>query len=836
MAMANRPWLLAVVVLLVVSSLAVLAAPAARATPLTPTVRGSAPHPAFSTLQMYTSSGECPYCNITSYTTGTADGSLGANILYFAIYDPTADKSINFTITDPNAARDGVPQPAYHVEVPNNATTFSYYSAETGLSYTFPASVKIGGNWVVNATAPLGGSVSYNITVRTYLFEAGGTPYPYTIVLPEERINTVWDALSLVNLSPATQITNVGMDGYYFGANGTEVALFAKPLNLGSSPLGNTTWKVPANATWNSDIVITLWADINVSGHIAENESETVYYIVGEVVIESFFMYADSPNFCGIYSGYQQYFYSGSYVQVCALVGAFGGYDQFTPVAGLPVAIHFWNGTKIVTPPGNPPTSLVSNATGIVAFSFYADSPQFSTYYQYPFYNSVNLTVTDPGAAPVPANRDFVAWGNYSFYMEPSENAVGVTVTLNQLAYFPGQAITATWTLNSNSTRTGPLTATEWYDYADATGYFLGQGTISSTASTGTIALSLPSGFIGGFTIEVLAANATSAFAGEASAVVETPTLALNPSSTAFSPGQSISITAIDWGASALGSGAAITYQVYAEYGYPNYGGHGLVASGTVANDSSFTISVPSSGAPSSYEIYAYLGSPAAGTVASAVLTLNQSFGYNVIVGVSTLSKYSDGSFQPGETISVTYQISPYGNAPLPVVYTFHVALAGTQLGGLVSTTSTSGSFPLTIPSSWPSGIVFIEIVLNGTYLTGNSCFEGTCSGMTAITVNANPSVLSLDLSPGTGLTLGWLILFLIILLVVIVGLVLWVRHRRSHSPAPPPSGGTPPANVTEPMSPPAPAPSTPAAAEWKEPPAPEEGQPPLPTPPPGAT
>jgi hypothetical protein len=241
---------------------------------------------------------------------------------------------------------------------------------------------------------------------------------------------------------------------------------------------------------------------------------------------------------------------------------------------------------------------------------------------------------------------------------------------------------------------------------------------------------------------------------------------------------------------------------------------------------------VPSTGGPDSYTVYAYLSSAATGLVAATNLTITQSWGYNVFLGVTTASSYSDGSYQPGQTVTVSYQIAPYGNAPLPVLFTFTVGLAGTQISNLVSTPSTSGTFQLTIPSGWQTGVAILQVQLQGTYLAGNSCAGGICEGMSAITINAHPSALSMEIGAGSGLTVGWLILLILVIVVFVVLLVLILRKRST-----PPSGGAPP--VTTPMTPPAPAPSSPGAAEWVEPsssPPASSGQPPMPSPPPGAT
>lgn len=823
--MSRRALILAVVVLLIASSMIVLGPSSARGAPAS-AVRGPAlAHPAVTTVQMYTSSGESPYNNITYYTTGI-NYAYGSNVLYFAIYDPS-DSSVKFAITDPNATRDGLANPVFSATVPINTTTHAYYSTGTGLSYTFPATLKIGGGWNVSASGAVGGNVSYPIFVGTYFENIGGSPSPYSIVLPGESITVAYQALSDANGAPDSAITDVSYNGLYFGANNTPWNLFAGgTVTQPVSSLGSYTFTVPANATYDSYLYVNVWVSIYVGGQMAENESYGVYYTVGGVYLYSFSLGTNGgvcPN------GIQSYYSSGSYVQACAIVGAFGGFDQFSPVPNLSVAINFWNGTKLVTPPGNTPTSLTSNATGFVTFSFWANSPQFSSWYSFPFYNSVNLTVTDPAAKPVPANAQFITWDNTTFYVTPGSGSVGVTVGLNQLSYYPGQPITATWSINPTNATAGTVQAVQYYIYGN-NGDFLGQGPISSTASTGTIAVTLPSGYTGEFSVLVFASNATQSFEGQVTGVVVPPALYLTPSGTTFTPGATVTVEAQAWGDASVSS-PTITYQVYAEYGlgYTGFGGSGLVASGTVANGSSFSVVVPSTGAPNRYYIDAYLSSATSGTLASSVLDLYQSWGYSVYVGVSTPSRYSDGSYQPGQTITVTYQIVPYGNAPLPTLYTFDVFMYGTQISSMISTPSTSGSVQLTIPSGWPTGVVFLEVELQGTYLYGNSCYGGYCFGETAITVNAHPSALSMEIGAGSGLTVGWLIL-LILILVVLVVLVLLIRRKRSF----PPSGGT---TLTTPMNPPAPAPSGPAAAPWQEPSSPaSDGQPPMPSPPPGAT
>jgi len=835
--MSRRALILAVVVLLIASSLAVLGTSQARAAAPSSSPGIGSPHPAVSEIYLYTGSGSCTYCNLSTYASGgSTDYGPGANILYFFGYDYAGDHSVNFTLTDPNASRDDVGQPAWTVNTLVNQTTDQFNSVILGLSFTFPSSLKVGGGWNVSVSAPLGGNASYPIWVSTYYVDYWGAPEPGSIVLPGETVTTAYETYSDVNGAPESDITNVSYNGHYTGANDSYLNLFASgSVTQPATAFGSYTWTVPANATFDTYVEVNVWVSIYVGTQQAENESYGIDYQVGTLYIDSFTMESNEGQICPNY--YDNYYDSGSLVQACAIVGAFGGEDQFTPVAGLTVAIAFWDGVTHVTPPGDAPASLVSNSSGEVTFSFLANTTQFSSYYQYPFYNAVNLTVTNPGATP--SGPPFAeVWDNATFYMEASAASAGITVSLNQLAYFPGQTITATWTVAStNSEQTGPIYANSWYLVSDDYTY-LGQGTISSTATTGTLPIVLPSGYTGAFTLYVDASNATTYFEGEVGGVVQPATLTLTPSSPTFTAGSTVTILAQAWGDGSLAA-PMISYQIYAGYeqGYSGYGGYGLVSSGTVTNDSSITISVPSSGAPSYYEIYAYLGSATAGTVASAYLEVEQSWGYNVIVGVTTLSSYSDGSYQPGQTITVSYQIAPYGGAAVPVLYEFSISLYSTQLGSIISTTSSSGTVQVTIPSYFQTGFAILEVELRGTYLSGNACStydngQGECYGETGIAINAHPSVLSMDLGAGSGLTVGWLVLLIIVLVIAVV-LVLLIRRKRSM----PPSGGAPP--MTTPMSPPAPAPSSPGATEWVNPssdPSAGGSQPPMPSPPPGAT
>jgi hypothetical protein len=821
--MSRRTLVVGLAVLLIVSTLMVLAGGSAQAQPAPAHRAAASLHPSATTIQLETYGGGDIYYNDTSFTTGSYD-TFGYNVLYFGIYDPSGDTKVNFTLSDPNASRDGVGSPAFTASGILNKSTDWYYSYLSASSYTFPTSIVYGGGWVVTASGALGGTVSYNITLYTFETDVYGNPEPYGDgVLPGESVTVDWETYTFANGGIDNHISDVSLDGWY-DANGTYSNLFASGIqHLTATGLGSTTFTIPDNATANTRVTFDLWVTIDYNGVVVENESANGYsFGVGVVYIDHVYQADGYPGICPAGNGYNSYD-SGEVVQACAEVGALYE-DYFYSVPNVPVSLHFWNGASVVTPTGGAPTSLTTNTTGWVSFAFTASNPPFVSDYQYPYYNSFNLTATDPMATTTASN--WIDWWNSTFYVYPSAASGIVSVQLGQLEYYAGQTVSATWSLSStDASATGPLQAVAWFATEESTGYTFAQGTISSSASTGAVSFPLPSGYIGGIYVDVYATNATTGFDGYAYASVAAPQLFLNPSSTTFTPGSTVTVTAVAYGG---GSGSTISYQVYSEdeLGYSD-GGGGLVTSGTVANGSSISIVVPSTAAPGYYYIQALL-TGSTGTLAQATLELSQSWGYYVTVGVNTASSYADGSYQPGQTLTIGYQIAPYGDAPLPLFYTFSVSLGGTQVYNTITTTSTSGTFQVTIPSGQPSGIEILNLSLKGTYLEGNACTEGTCFGQTAIVINTHPAYLDMEVGGSSGITVGWLILLILIIVVAIVlGLLIWLKGR------PPRAGPAPTASPATPMSPPAPAPSGSAPPEWKEP---SSSSPPMPTPPPGAT
>jgi hypothetical protein len=749
-------------------------------------------------------------------------GAVGYGSLYFLVFDPL-DRAVNVTITDPNAARDKVGVPAYSYEATLNATTHMFNSYAAGVSYTFPTGILYGGQWTVNFSAPAGGTVLENVTLDVY-YTSLTTTAGSSATLPGQAIGVFW-ALNLYSnsASPYTKATSVTIYGSYT-ANGTLANLFP-PGGLALSPVntgrGEWTGAVPANAGPGTELHIEVSAVTNVSGQVTENESANITINVGTLVIEGVGLTTAPPN-CELFDA--GFFTAGTVLAGCVEVGAtYGG--AFTAISGLPITVGYWNGTAHVTPTGAP-TQLTSNATGEAAFTFLGTSPPFTLFSNLFVYNAVNFTATVPRASP------FYHWTVYSnttdFTLVKATASGVVQLTLDHTTYYSGATATASWSVSStNLTKTGPLTAVGW-TVTGPTAITYEEGALNVTGASGT--------FSGTFTFPILAAmaahtidatlyvvNATETFSATATAAVLNPSLLLTPAEYYYSAGTSTSVSVILNGG---GTGATIQYQAWEYWASTD----ALLSNGTVANGSSIPITIPATVPPLSVvvSVWASIGGQVIASSSTAILLAQ---GYSIEFGVSTVSSYSDGSFQPGQTVTLNYKVVSVGGAALPQVLSFELFAIGYPYIQTLQNVGPSGSVPFTIPSSAPQGTIVIELLARGALTTGTCFPAGTCDGIAALYVNPSPSVLNLELGAGSGITVGWLILFVLVALVAIALFLLFRRRggRAKPAPATPSSSASPPQEWKAP-SPAPPAPEAPASEPTSSdtpPPLPPPSQPP---------
>jgi hypothetical protein len=820
--MSRRSLALALAALMIVAAVVILV-PAAPTAPhasertsvaFTPTQS----HNAVGPIYYYLYNGYGDYVYNTFYP-----GEIGWGTLNFYI-DDAVDHEVNVTLTDPNASRDGVPSPAWKVTVHVNDSLGYYYSGAAGISYTFPT-LKYGGTWVINFTGSSTDYIQGNITLKTYYLDASSTAGLPASVLPGESFSVFWWAyLDSNGATLYTGATSVWISGHY-RSDGKVVNLFptgAVQVSTGGWGVWNGT--VPLNATGDSQIRVEVYAITTVAGLQAENESTNTSVYVGHLAVYDYGI-TPFPAYC--VGSYYTFIPAGSQVAACIELTSTYGADS-TPVSGITVKVNYWNGTKNVTPTGGAPTSVTTGSNGVASVFFDVSSPPFQTEFNYPYDgNTVNFTATVPGANSTVTQ--WTVWENLSGWYVDDFNWYQsgiVNIALDHTEYYPGSTATATWSIaTSNSTVTGAITANTWIVYQEDSGVVYAAGTFTGSAQSGTFTFPITSAMVGNeLDVEILASNSTTQFYGDAYATVVAPTILLSPSSGYYTAGSTEAVTAVLSGSTV--AGATITWQAYAEY--DDYDTESYLGSGTVASGGTFDLKVSSTDPPQEISVEAYAASGNT-LIASGGTEMQLETGYSVLLGVTTVSNYADGSFQPGQTVTLSYQVLPIDGTAMPQTFSFELYAQGYPYYQYLENVAPSGTTSFTIPSGAPAGALTLNLIVTAGLTAGACAPVNECSGTTSVTVNPSPSVLEMELGAGSGLTVGWLILLLLLILVAIV-LFLVLRRRGGSS-----ASSAPPVSPSTPMSSPAPPPSTPPAAEWQHPSSTSgDSQPPLP--PPGAS
>ncbi|MGC2204901.1 MAG: hypothetical protein WA719_03120 [Thermoplasmata archaeon] len=738
----------------------------------------------------------------------TFEAGQGGRV-YFSINDGSDDASVTVHIFDSNATRDGLTNPVATWTV--NASSGSYLSTLHGLAYTLPATLVYGGTWNITASGAVGGNASTTFDVQTYSLLVDNPP----VVLPGASSSIGFIVVGIPSGSAYTQVTSVNLTAsYYDGATASYRSLALSQASFGAGVTqGTVTFLLPVNASYLGDIEFHAWANVTNNGPYSEEQTEdtaiaTEYYsdvyfdcnCLNDVVL------ANSQ--VGIYV--YPYMYSDEY-------GV-----QYAP--GLTVTFGFWSGsTQLANSsiPGSPPTTLVTGANGGASILFVASPSVFSTTATDQVNISVLWTPSIGGSAPVYENstEDFVLATN---------GTAGATIvaTFSEGAYYGGQAGTANWTVISLGTGTGwnGLIYVLETDADDTPTVTFQYGLLTGTS--GTISFTAPANYSGNIELVVEAHNQSAYVESYAVADVEPAGILLVASETEYNPGDTVQVTVQTEGP---GFASATLYETTTVESDES-----LFSSGTITGGV-FSIVIPKGVAPADLYVVVTAQSPTQGVFASQSLSLEEASGVHLTSGITTVSQYSDGSFQPGQTLSVSWSVSSYGPGALTTSSYVYLWDTNGWYGDSaplaeVLTSSTSGTFQYTIPSGTGAGIQALYVEYDS---SSNNCGDHCYSAsQVSYLVNPSPSALSLELGAGSGLTVGWLILLVI---VIIVALVLVLLIRRGRTPKSPTSTYTP---MTGTMAPPAPAPSSPPPQQWTEtggsPPAGSSDSPP-PLPPPGA-
>lgn len=737
---------------------------AVRAQPAAP----SAPYPA-ATVQVYA---------VTASGCSQFTVNLQCGHVFFSAYDPS-DTVATVTIHDQNYSRDGIAATAMSWNV--SFTTSVYNDSNAwGASYFIPLTLPFGGLWNITIHGAVGGTFNSTFYVSTYTVSLETTQGAY---LARHTGTALYFVDNTVNSGPASGLTSLTLTGQYYTNTGTYSNFPGTPESLGTAAWGNFTFTVPSDASTYGYIYFELFANKTAN---SSNPNSVIGFL--DVPLG----YVSNPDVslsaCLTTACLGSTFVDGTPVYVMTQTWIISPGGDF-PAAGLTASFEFDAGVTPATPAGGWPSSVTTNATGGAAILFIASLATFPAAHT----DSVKVSVTDPlnsGQTYGPTTATFTV-------VSTAAGSAALELTLDSAQYYAGDTAKASWQLGGfNSSLAQGWTIDGWWAFENGATVLSSYGTLASTSTTGSFSVQVPSGYAGEFEVDISAHNATAQLFASAFAAVTAPTILLNPNEDSYQPGDTVTVTVTTEGQ--VFSNATLYASVADNLG--NIYQNGVLSGNTI------TIAIPAVGSPSSVSIQVAGQDSVLGIVGTASLTLNEVSGLAVVAGVSTASNYADGSFQPGQTISLHYSFHAYGDAALAKSYTVAVyPYSGfyTSSGAkLVQTTATSGDVSYTIPSGTPAGAQLFEV-----YVTGSACVRA-CYGVTLFSVNVqpNPSVLQYNLGAGSGLTVGWLVLFLLGLLVAIV-LVMMIRRRdrpKVMKPISPPTGGatstgssTPPSGAT---------------------------------------
>lgn len=727
------------------------------------------------------------------YSGPGADGSGELRTtVYFEVTGGTAGSQVTVNIQDENATRDGLTNPVWSATVTLGA--LGSYNNINEPAYTIPSNLPLGGQWTLNATSTTTATQTDQIHFNVHTWEVVGH-FDNDYHLPGDSAKVFFQVLSY----DSGGLVNTSIDLAATGCYEVTVLNACTPLTglvvPASGDLGNITLSIPTNARIGSTLTLYIWANSSTaSTRYSEQTVDNPTIIIVGVQNPDLCVGTDSTG--STTCGGNPTFTQGTQLvlRVTSIIGTSPGNDEgFLP--NVPVSVNWSEGGLAIPTPGGFPSSFTTDGTGVALglFGTSGISPGVVT---------VGVFITDP------LDNQLHGQQNLTFTIVPSSSSIVLQVTLGQGQYFGGDSLTGNFAILSTSTQGGSAPApVGWkatyytiYAYPGVTGVstcslgalsnnfdFLLQGPL--TGASGSIpAYSVPTDLTGLLVVTVYASNstqtATSITATSGCATVSPPTLLVNPSEVNYVAGDTISVSLTTEGSIFTNDAPVTFYATVSDVSSacPGSAGDGSIFSKQV--NSSFSFTIPSAGTLPEYTL-TVVAQDHEGELAAQDVCLTEIAGFQLSVSIGTPSQYSDDSYQPGQTISLNYQITALGTATLPQSVVLSILdLSSNTPEQRADESSPSGSFSYTIPKSSGTGFVLLEVEAS---LVSPTSGSGTTSVYTysGVNVESSPSALDYEIGAGSGFTVGLLIVILLIVALVIVGLV-YLRRRRMMGPGGP--------------------------------------------------
>ncbi len=724
-----------------------------------------------------------------TYTSDFNTGSVGnANEVFFQLCDFAPDHTANVSISDPNATSDGLANPLFDRSVPLTFTASSLCPGGVSfdstlapeLFYTLPRGLVQGGTWTFNVTAGANGWSMDQVSFRVDTYYVQLTP-DQSYHLPQDRATVFYQVLSYETQGPVSGSLQFAANGLYVNSTSplwmTSLPALTPPVG---TPQGSLSFLIPSNGQAGTPVALQLWANLTASGRTS-SEASIAYITVAQVL---------APQLCAatttdggpIPCPSPLAFPQGSLLVLreTAVVGTQSA-GVMGALPGATITVQLFSAGLPQPAPSSFPTQLTADASGTAREVLDTSVLRVSTI-------TVNVTVTDPND-PALTNHSAL-----TIALLGNSSQVAVVISLNSTQYYGGDTLGGSYQLVMPGGSGG--LPPYWTAYAYQI-YFLAGATVCPFAPSGALEwqgnLSGVTGPVPSYTlganmkgivqVVIFAHNGSSAanlgIYAMTCALVSPPAVLLNPSEVNYLPGDTITV-AISGQGTLLTKGNPTYYANVV--GFATVTGHApcsgttmQVLYGEAVPGTSFSFVVPRNGASTCYEV-SVSAETSAGFVSGQDLELDEVSGFQLTASVATLSQYSDGSYQPGQTLSLSYSLTAMGVSSLPASLTLLVQL-GTEPPTRSQQASTSGTLSVTIPSGQGAGLllIFIEAQVTDPSAPGGVLFVSTDTG---VMVHPNPSWLDQEVSAGSGFTMGDLTLIVALAAVAAIVFFLWWRSR----------------------------------------------------------
>ena len=611
-----------------------------------------------------------------------------------------------------------------HTASINNRTVSA--TGQLTVSFTIPTTWPDGFVYSVRATDTTSSQVrTRSFGIETYYVDVWTDRAAY---LPGDSVNASWAVTYIANgsLAPA----GIGVLEVHDSAGNN---LLAVPQYNFTAPRSSYMFVLAPTVATGQRGYAYLW--FNDTAGLREYEVSTSFAInpLGIVLALSAGTYAPG----GVVS-------MNIYTRVSPNPANPHTYDPVAPDIPVSVNVTDLSTGNVVT--AYSATNLVTDANGFLTYVFQLTSTPTTGNYE------VDATATAHGTMSASTSATFA--------VQPTAS-LSVQINLDKLQYASGDTIQAT-------AQIFPSTATvtyAWTVYDTSTGNTLAYAPdagskydfATSTAYQGTLDLS----------VVVNDGNGTTASASS-SAHVAFGYIALSLDKSEFSPGDTITATF------SLQSNVITNPTYY--WQAVDASGATYSAGSTTGTSASFTTPRPTA---SRYYTFTVTASQNGRTVPASQSTY-QVAGYFLTVTPDR------SSYNPGDTITLTYSLTPRGTAALPSVYHFEVGFYGMPFKA-VDTTTASGTLTYTIPAGAPTGDEVLEV------------YEGSTGASTLVVVHVgavNPLLMDV-----AGVPLFDILIFLLFLVLLLAVILLWRRTgmgrappsaetgKATTPPPPPPSG-----------------------------------------------